>query len=82
MGKSNLLYAIDAFYNKKLTKDDLLKDSKGEFTSLETRITLTYTDLTPNEKDELQKYLLENDVVKVMLMGSLIDNNIKPKPQA
>lgn len=73
VGKSNLLHAIDAFYTNRATIDDLMKNSSGDFISNVFSIAITYDDLTPNEKQELKSYLLDDDKYKVVYKGILDD---------
>ena len=72
-GKSNLLWAINCFYNKKMNIEDISKDSNGNPVSEEVLITLTFNDLTEDEQKNNQMYY-NNGVIKISLIGQLDEN--------
>jgi len=76
IGKSNLIHAIYAFYTKRATIDDLLKNNSGEPASDEFSITITFHDLTDDEKRELKSYLLKGDEIKIIFKGKLKDGKL------
>ena len=69
-GKSNLLWAINCFYNpKKITINDITKDSKGKLIANELKIILTFDNLTEVEQKKNDKYY-HDGILKI----SLIEN--------
>ncbi|MHA1282471.1 MAG: AAA family ATPase [Promethearchaeota archaeon] len=77
-GKSNLLWAINCFYNPKLlSQEDIRKDPDGNRVADEFKIILTYDELNANEQRNNKKYY-QNGKIKILLRG-WIDENSKFK---
>jgi predicted ATP-dependent endonuclease of OLD family len=74
-GKSNLLHAIDTFYTNKASIEDFKKNGSANPNNQEFSITLTYDNLSDDEKRELASYLLKNDIFKVIYRGTLSEDS-------